>query len=107
MRPRIVSALTLTGVLTASPCPARELAQQPVARVDLPCPGHGAGFVRVPGSPTCIRLSGRVAAGADLRAGRDGTVAVPMTVGRFAIDARTDSDLGPVRTFVRIGNGRR
>ncbi len=86
---------------------AREVEKAAVAATVEPCPAKGPGFVRLPGSRTCTRLSGRVAAGADLRA-RQGAIAVaPGAAGRFAIDNRTDSDLGEIRTYVRIGSGRR
>lgn len=107
MERRILRALAVSAALAASPCAARELADRTAAGTGAPCPGHGAGFVRLPGSPTCIRSSGRVAAGATLRVGNDRGVAAPTTVGRLAIDTRTESDLGPVRTFVRIDSGRR
>lgn len=67
-----------------------------------PCPSQGAGFVRIPGTSTCIRLSGRVRAGADLGPTR----ATMPAQGRITIDARSDSALGPVRSFVRIDAGR-
>ena len=68
----------------------------------LPCPKQGAGFVRVPGSPTCIRLSGRAVGGIDV--GSHG--AAPVTAGQLSIDTRSESELGPVRAFVRMGHGR-
>lgn len=100
------------AALAALPALARDALQDPTKALAgpslLPCPSQGAGFARMPGSPTCFRISGRVATGIDLRAGGPhGAGAVPTTIGRFAIDTRTDSDLGPVRTYVRIGQGRR
>lgn len=80
---------------------------EPRAGGPEPCPAMGAGFVRLPGSRTCLRLSGRAAANLDLRAGRDGAAVRPDATGRFALDTRTDTDLGPVRTFVRVGNDHR
>lgn len=71
------------------------------------CPALGGGFVRLLGSRTCLRLSGRAAAGLDVQAGRGGAAARPDAGGRFAVDARTETDLGPVRTFVRVGSGHR
>lgn len=103
--PRRVGLL-LFGMLSLSPCEARDLEKAPARETAQPCPGYGAGFVRTPVGSTCVRVSGRVRAGADLAIGRDVTTA-PTAAGRFAIDARTESDLGPVRTYVRIGNGRR
>jgi len=70
------------------------------------CPGR-PGFVRMPGAPNCTRLSGRVAAGVDARAGAGGVATRPVAAGRIAIDNRADTDFGEVRTYVRVGNGRR
>ena len=70
------------------------------------CPGK-AGFVRMPGSHNCTRLTGRVAAGVDARAGAGGAAAAPVVAGRIAVDNRAQTDLGEVRTDVRVGNGRR
>lgn len=67
------------------------------------CPGQGAGFARIPGTSTCLRVSGRVAAGID--AGTHGSAA-PVR-GRFSVDTRSDSDLGPVRSFLRLEAGHR
>ena len=100
------AGLILIAALALSPCQARELEKAPARETAQPCPGYGSGFVRMPGSATCVRVSGRVRGGADLAIGRD-VAAAPTAAGRFAIDTRTESDLGPVRTYVRIGNGRR
>ena len=70
------------------------------------CPGR-PGFVRMPGTPNCTRLSGRVAGGVDARAGAGGVATRPVAAGRIAIDNRADTDFGEVRTYVRVGNGRR
>lgn len=72
-----------------------------------PCLRHGTGFVRIPGSDTCIRIGGRATTGLDLRAQEHGASAVPVAGGRLAVDTRVESDYGPVRTFVRIDAGRR
>lgn len=67
-----------------------------------PCPWQGDGFVRIPGTTTCLRLSGRVAAGMGT-----GSARMPAPVqGRLSVDARSQTDLGPVRSFVRIDAGR-
>lgn len=65
------------------------------------CPSQGAGFIRIPGTTTCIRLSGRASAGVDVGASRS---AAPVQ-GRIAVDTRGESALGPVRSFVRIDAG--
>ncbi|GJE44413.1 porin [Methylobacterium soli] len=103
VRAGLVAGL-LAGCL--APATAREPAKVPAPEPLRPCPAFGSGFVRIPGSRSCIRLSGRVGAGIDLRAGHGGAAAAPAAAGRFAIDTRSESELGPVRTFVRIGNGR-
>lgn len=69
------------------------------------CPAQGAGFARIPGTSTCIRISGRVAAGADL--GRaDRAPGTPPNAARLQIDARSPSAYGDVRSVLRIGAGR-
>ena len=104
---RALAALALTAVLSAGPARALDLEKAGALPTMEPCPSRGYGFVRLPGSRTCTRLSGRAAAGADLRTGPGGTAVGPRAAGRFAVDTRTESDLGEVRTYVRIGNGRR
>ena len=99
---------TLAAFGVGLPAHARDLEKAPTGSMPVPCPSKGQGFVRMPGSQSCIRVSGRVAAGVDLRAGQAiGPSGIPAVTGRLAIDNRTDSDLGEVRTYVRIGNGRR
>ena len=71
-----------------------------------PCPRHGAGFVKAPGSETCIRLSGRAAVDFIARDRRERAAPIVAPTGRIAIDTRTETEYGPVRTFVRVG-GRR
>lgn len=97
-------ALFLVGLAISGPAAARERAV-PAAESIRPCPSQGPGFVRLSGSATCIRLSGRVTAGVDAGiGGRD--AARRIGDGRLAIDTRVQSDYGAVRTFVRIGAGR-
>lgn len=102
---RRATGLILIAGMALSPCCARELEKAPAETASQPCPEFGRGYVRAPGSATCMRLSGRVRAGASLHVGHETAVA-PTAAGRFAIDTRTESDLGPIRTFVRVGNGR-
>ncbi|MGU3537258.1 porin [Methylobacterium sp. A54F] len=111
---RIVIGGLAAALVLATPLAAQEqrVPRQPVAanRAEptplQPCPSYGAGFVRVPGSTTCLRLSGRVRAGADAGSAPARLAPVePPVSGRFSIDTRSDTDYGPVRTFVRAGNG--
>lgn len=97
--------LSADAANVAAPAPRRR-ASAMESRAQ-PCPEQGPGFARLPGSATCLRLSGRAAGGVAVRADRNGTAARPEAAGRFALDARTDTDLGPVRTYVRVGTGRR
>ncbi len=99
--------LTAAVLLSVGQAHARDVEKAPPVPTFEACPEKGQGFVRLPGSHSCTRLSGRVTAGADLRARQGGTAVTPAASGRFAVDNRTDTDLGEVRTFVRIGNGRR
>ncbi|KAB1074087.1 hypothetical protein F6X51_09025 [Methylobacterium planeticum] len=103
MRAGLLGALLAAGL---TPAAAREPIKAPTTEALRPCPAYGSGFVRLPGSRSCIRLSGRVGAGMDLQSGNRGAAAAPAAAGRFAIDTRSESEFGPVRTFVRIGNGR-
>ena len=90
-------------VLAALPAAAFERAPLPSEAPMEPCPSQGAGFARIPGTETCLRVSGRVAAGLDVGGAR---MAAPVR-GRISIDARGQSDLGPVRSFLRVEAGHR
>ena len=72
-----------------------------------PCPGYGPGFVQVPSTGTCMRIGGRVRAEAQAggrRVPADGVGGL-RSEGRLDLDSRTQTDYGPVRTFVRVRNG--
>ncbi|MGU3361933.1 hypothetical protein ACLBWX_16505 [Methylobacterium sp. M6A4_1b] len=98
---RAVMVLTVCGGMSGAGATERPRPQVQGETL-LPCPKQGAGFVRVPGSPTCIRLSGRAVGGIDI--GSHG--AAPVTAGQLSIDTRSESEFGPVRAFVRMGHGR-
>lgn len=97
------------GMVLASTVPA--LALEPLRpesqQAAKPCPRHGSGFIRIPGSDTCIRIGGRATTGLALRSREDGPDSRPITGGRLAVDTRVDTDYGPVRTYVRIDAGGR
>ncbi|UMY17968.1 porin [Methylobacterium organophilum] len=98
------SILALATLLLAmGPAPARDRAPLPSETPMEACPEYGAGFGRIPGTSTCLRLSGRLAADAAL-GHTSGSAARPLQ-GRVSVDARSSSDYGPVRSFVRIGGG--
>ncbi len=94
--------LTLAPLIAgARPANAFERAPHPSDAPMEPCPSQGTGFIRIPGTTTCIRLSGRVRTGADIGTSRT----APSLQGRIAVDTRSESALGPVRSFVRIEAG--
>jgi hypothetical protein len=102
MRAVLAMAVLTSPGLSVSAGAAERLRPQVPGEKLLPCPKQGAGFVSVPGSPTCIRLSGRAVGGIDV--GSHG--AAPLTAGQLSIDTRSESEFGPVRAFVRMGHGR-
>lgn len=82
------------------------VAAQPVGTVESvrACPQHGPGFYRVPGSPTCIRIGGRVATQYTVvtrKGSRDDSGGFGSQ-GRVSLDTRTDTAYGPLRSFVRV-----
>lgn len=103
---RVFRGAFAVAVAIAGPACAAEPIR-PAAEAMRPCPKSGAGFVRIPGSDTCIRLSGRVAAGVDAGSARKVVPVSPPNVARLAIDTRTETEYGPVRAFVRTGAGHR
>ncbi|WP_232629976.1 porin [Methylobacterium sp. Leaf118] len=91
--------LALCLALAPMAAVARDRAPLPSEDAMEPCPSQGPGFARIPGTATCLRVSGRVAV--DAGAGR---AAAPVR-GRLSIDTRSPSEFGPVRSFLRIGPG--
>lgn len=104
MRQGIRTGIIIAVILASAPVRSAERVQPQAPRAETmqPCPKQGPGFVRVPGSATCVRLGGRATGGIDVDP-RGGT---PVAAGQWSIDTRTESDLGPVRAFVRMGHGR-
>lgn len=80
----------------------------PVQDKVTPCPEFGPGFVRVPGSGTCVRASGRVRMDYEVSGSRDrrSDLAHPSASARLTIDTRTETDYGPVRSVVRVRGSR-
>lgn len=66
-----------------------------------PCPEYGAGFVRIDGTRSCIRLSGAVAAEYGVRSGRGGMSTGSATGAVIQSETRTDTGYGELRTVVR------
>ena len=71
------------------------------------CPDHGPNFVRIAGSDGCVRISGRVRAEATAgtkRASRDDIAGLGAS-GRVTLDARTNTELGPLRGVLSLKAG--
>lgn len=101
----------------AADLPSRKAA--PAAEYVRVCSAYGAGFFFIPGSDTCLQLSGRVRA--QYQYGQDGSAG--LTAGgsakrgdnitgframlRFGMDARTQTEYGTVRAVARLSVERR
>jgi hypothetical protein len=95
----------VTGA-TAADLPAARAAPVDYVRV---CPVHGVGFFYIPGTESCLRITGRVraeynytqsrAAAADLSGWR--------TLARVGLDARTATAYGTLRAFILLEAARR
>jgi hypothetical protein len=89
--------------------PAAALERVPVPDPVRACPRYGPGFVEVPGSRTCMRVGGRVRSEyttGTRRVSRD-QIAGFGTSARVSLDTRTDTEYGPVRSYVRVRAGTR
>ena len=99
-------ALGLGGL--AAPALALEPFQPSVPALRS-CAQYGPGFIAVPGTETCTRISGRVTAeaGTATRSVRREDIAGFGTSGRVAVDSRTATPYGPLRAYlrVRVGDG--
>jgi Porin subfamily len=65
------------------------------------CPEYGAGFVRIEGSRSCIKLSGAVAAEYGIRSARGGLSTGSAAGAVVQSETRTDTGYGELRTVVR------
>lgn len=71
-----------------------------------PCPQQGPGFVKLDGSNTCVKLSGEVQFEYGVGGGRRGYYngsTGTRTGMAVELDARTETDLGPLRAVIRGG----
>lgn len=75
----------------------------PPAEYVRTCPAHGVGFFQIPGADTCIRIGGR--ARFDYQFYSAPQMGVDRSnfrgSGRLSVDARTYTDWGTLRTFIR------
>jgi hypothetical protein len=107
----ILASIALTGgALAGDAAPPK-----PAAGDDLHCSALGEGFFPVAGSSACIRISGYVAAGADLGGAlhpvahggapfEPSSTSTLRTGAGAAADARFDTPMGPGRIYVQVGH---
>ncbi len=91
----------------AADLPSRKAA--PAAEYVRVCSAYGAGFFFIPGSDTCLQLSGRARAQyqyIDQRSRASDTVGFRAQL-RFGMDARTQTEYGTVRAVARLTAERR
>ncbi|WP_181707133.1 porin [Chthonobacter rhizosphaerae] len=93
---------TAAGLMTVSAGYAADLPGEPVpAAVDYVkvCDTFGKGFFYIPGTETCLDISGRVRAKADIDFDDDVGFAVD---GRVQFDARNGTEYGALRSFLEL-----
>ena len=99
---------TAAGLMVASGAYAADLPGEAApAAVDYVkvCDAYGAGFFYIPGTETCLQMSGRVRARIAYSQATTTNGADSLsfkTDARVSFDARTASDLGTVRSFFRV-----
>ena len=118
------AAIAAVAVTQAADLPSKKSA--PVNYVKI-CDPYGSGFFYIPGTETCVRLGGYVRAEYQYVPGQAvyqlGTIPSPLNFatpglfiqpadalstagyevrGRIDVDARTPTDLGTARTFIRL-----
>ncbi|MCJ2032989.1 porin [Methylobacterium sp. J-068] len=99
-----VAALVTMPFARAADLPALKSAPIEYVRV---CTTYGAGFFYIPGTDTCIRLSGRARAEFGyqqnfVRGNSQGDLSMYRGQMRLNVDARTQTDYGTLRAFVRM-----
>ncbi len=93
------AAVLVAGSAFAADLPAKKAA--PAAAVTA-CPAFGAGFFQLPGSDTCLQLGGFMNYMATY-SDEDQSLAQAGNL-RLTLDARSNSEIGVIRGFGRIGN---
>ncbi|PSC03266.1 porin [Alsobacter soli] len=102
------SAAGIAAVATAQAADLPSKKAAPVEYVRV-CSTMGAGFFYIPGTDTCIRVGGRAAY--EFQYGqpfvRNDATTGSRTTGRMYMDARTATEYGLVRAYVRVDVRRR
>ncbi|MGU3663854.1 porin [Methylobacterium sp. A49B] len=99
------SAVLVSGVAAeAADLPTTKAAPIEYVRV---CNAYGAGFFYIPGGDTCIRISGRARYDflyqtSKVRTGAGGDLTGYLGLLRINLDARTQTDYGTLRAFLRL-----
>jgi hypothetical protein len=102
---------TAAGIATVSGAQAADLPSRKAAPVEYVrvCSTFGAGFFYIPGTDTCIRIGGR--ARFEYQYGqpfaRNDATTGSRTTGRIFVDARTATEYGMLRAYVRYDVSRR
>ncbi|SDR63370.1 Porin subfamily protein [Rhizobiales bacterium GAS113] len=107
--PKFINSLLVGSVAclaAATGTQAADLATRKAAPVDYVriCAVHGPGFFYIPGSDTCIRIGGRARFEYVYKQGynKQDDLSSFRALGRIAVDARTQTDFGLLRAFVRV-----
>ncbi len=97
--------MAVTGSMAAD-LPSRKAAPAEYVRV---CSAYGAGFFFIPGSDTCLQISGRVRAQYQWQDqySRNSDTTGFRAMLRFGMDARTQTEYGTVRAVARLSVERR
>ena len=99
------AGLAVVGAAQAADLPVKKAVPIEYVRV---CTAYGAGFFYIPGTDTCLRISGRARAeygyiGSDSRNVVGGGDLSGFTgLARFNVDARTQTGYGTLRAFLRL-----
>ena len=93
------AAVLVAGSAFAADLPAKKAA--PAAAVTA-CPAFGAGFFTIPGSDTCIKLGGYMN-NVTTYSDEDQSISNAAEL-RLTLDARSNTEIGVIRGFGRIGN---
>ena len=103
------AALAAVGAAHAADLPIKKAAPIEYVRV---CSAFGAGFFYIPGTDTCLRISGRARfeggyMASYSRQGNNGDTSGYQGRMRINMDARTQTAYGTLRAFVRLDAGSR
>ncbi|MDH2309837.1 porin [Methylobacterium brachiatum] len=99
------AALAAAGSAHAADLPVKKAA--PIAYVRV-CSAFGAGFFYIPGTDTCLRISGRARfegayqTSSSRQPGAAGDTSGYRGLARFNLDARTQTAYGTLRAFARL-----